>query len=63
MNLEMNYLPCAKCGLNLPRNFLFPIIVVIQGQKRRVLICQNCENQVKKERNEKRMEDTQKNSQ
>lgn len=45
----MNYLPCAKCGLNLPRHFLVPIIVPIQGQPRKVLICRSCEEEIKKQ--------------
>ena len=48
----MSYFPCAKCGLTLPKNFLVPIVVVMQGQKRKVVICRNCETRIKKERNE-----------
>ena len=45
----MNYAQCISCGLSLPMTVLVPIIIVHQGKKIRVPICETCKEKKEKE--------------
>jgi len=36
----MQFITCAKCKLQIPRHRAVPVYVMINGQKKLVLICQ-----------------------
>lgn len=43
----MNFQICAKCKLSLPAYLTIPIIVIINGQKTKVRVCERCLKAIK----------------
>ena len=38
----MNFTQCPICHLELPINYMIPIIIVHQGKRVKVMICERC---------------------
>lgn len=49
----MRYEICQICHLSLPINYLVPVIVIHQGKRMKVLICESCKKRKEQEAKEK----------